>query len=96
MSAAYRRALENLAAACREAHSLADLLDYAAALLRGRPPDPDGPPLDLCPGSARILAVLARQDRALDDAERAWEGLAPSVREGLPPPGELLEEAGCA
>jgi hypothetical protein len=95
MSAAYHRSLEALAAACREAHTLADLLDYAASLLRGRPPEPDGPPLDLCPGSVRILAALARRDRAMDDAERAWEALAPAVRDGLPPPGELLQEAGC-
>jgi serine/threonine protein kinase len=60
-----------------------DVLDYAASLLRGRPPNPEGPPLDLCPGAARILAILARRDRALDDGERAWEVLATATREGL-------------
>jgi hypothetical protein len=59
-------------------------------------PHPDGPPLDFVPGGARVLAVLGRLDRAMADAERVWDGLDPSLREGLQPPGELLEEAGCA
>jgi hypothetical protein len=88
--------LTSLADAVREAHALAELLEYAAGLLRGRAADPDGPPLDLCPGGGRVLAVLARRDRSLAEAERAWDGLTPSVREGLPPPGEFLEESGCA
>ncbi len=92
----YHRALAALAEAVHEAHALADLLEYAAGLLRGRAADPEGPPLDLCPGGGRILALLARRDRSLAEAERAWDGLAPSVREGLTPPGEFLEEAGCA
>jgi hypothetical protein len=95
-STAYARALDALAGAVREAHALAELLEHAAALLRGRPSSPETPPLDECPGAARVLAVLARRDRALAEAERVWEGLASSVQEGLQPPGELLEEAGCA
>jgi hypothetical protein len=86
--------VEDLATACRDAQALADLLEYAAGLLRGRPADPEGPPLDAVPGSVQVLAVLARRERAVDDAERAWEGLAASVRDGLQPPGELLEKAG--
>jgi hypothetical protein len=46
------------------------------------------------PGGACVLAVLGRLDRALADAERVWDGLEPFLREGLQPPGELLEEAG--
>lgn len=91
----YARALGALADAVREAHALAELLEYAAALLRDRPADLDGPPLDLCPGGARVLAVLGRRDRALDAAERVWANLHPTVREGLQPPGELLEAAEC-
>jgi hypothetical protein len=60
----YRRALDDLASACREVHALADLLEYAVGILRGRPRDPDGPPLEAGPGCARILAALARRDRA--------------------------------
>jgi hypothetical protein len=93
---AYGSALDALAAAVHEARSLAEILEYAAGLLRGRPPDPDDTPLDQCPGGARVLAVLARRDRALADAERAWDALDPSLRPELPAPGELLEEAGCA
>jgi hypothetical protein len=93
---AYSRALDALAGAVRDAHALADLLEYAAGVLRGRAPDLDGPPLDLCPGSGRILAVLGRRDRALAEAERAWDALLPSIREELQPPGELLELACCA
>jgi hypothetical protein len=96
-SHAYGRALDALAAAVRDAHAIAALLEYAAGVLRsGRPADLDGPPLDQIPGGARVLAVLARRDRALVEAERVWEGLASSVREGLQAPGELLEEARCA
>ncbi len=90
----YRRALDNLAGAVCEAHALADLLEYAAGLLRGRPADPEGPPLDLCPGGGRVLAVLARRDRFLAEAERAWDGLAPSVREGLPAPAIGMRDEG--
>jgi hypothetical protein len=43
-----------------------------------------------------VLAVLGCLGRALADAERVWDGLDPYLREGLQPPGELLEEAGCA
>jgi hypothetical protein len=82
LPASYRRALEDLAAACREAHALADLLEYAAGVLRGRALDPEGPSLDAVPGSARLLALLPRRSRNLDAAERAWEGLAASPREG--------------
>jgi hypothetical protein len=92
----YRRAVEDLAAACREAHAVAELLEYAAGLLRGRHPDPEGPSLDALPGGARVLAVLARRDRAFDAAERTWDGLDPRAREGVPAPGELLEDAGWA
>ncbi len=92
----YARALETLAATVRDADALAELLEYAAAQIRGRPTDPDGPPLDICPCGARVLVVLGRLDRALADAERVWDGLEPFLREGLQPPGELLEAAECA
>jgi hypothetical protein len=92
----YARALDALAASIRDAHALAEMLEYAAALLRGKTPDTDGPPLDFVPGGARVLAVLGRLDRALAGAERVWGRLDPFLREGLEPPGELLEEAGCA
>ncbi len=69
------------------------LLGYAAAVLRGRPPDPNGPPLDVCPGGARLLALLGRLERALADAERVWDGLEPGKEKRRPawtrppPPG---------
>jgi hypothetical protein len=75
-SHAYGRALDALVAAVRDAHALAALLEEAASVLRsGRPADLGGPPLDQLPADARVLAVLARRDRALAEAERVWEGL---------------------
>jgi hypothetical protein len=47
------------------------------------------------PRGTRLLAVLARRDQALAEAERAWDRLEPDVREGLTAPGDLLEEAVC-
>jgi hypothetical protein len=72
---AYSRALDALAGAVRDAHALAELLEYAAALLRGKPPAPDGPLLDLVPGG-RVLAGLGRRDWAQADAEPARRGFS--------------------
>jgi hypothetical protein len=82
-----------LATATRDALALAEILECAAGLLRGRPPDPDGPPLEICPGSAPVLSVLARRDWALAGAKRAWDRLGPAVRARLPAPRDLPEEA---
>jgi hypothetical protein len=89
----YRRALEDLASVCAEARAAADLLEYAAGLLRGRPADPEVPPLDVVPGGGRIKVLLACRDRALDAAERVWNTLPPDVQERLQPPAALLETA---
>jgi hypothetical protein len=89
---AYRVALEELATACREARDLADVFEYAAGLLRGRPPDPGESPSDLFAVAGRLRQALARLDRARDAARAAWEVLTPEDREGLPSPDELLEE----
>jgi hypothetical protein len=76
-----------------EAHQLPE---YAAGVLRWRRVDLEEPPLDVVPAGAPIMAALARRDRALDAAERAWEGLPAGARDALRPPGELLEEVGWA
>jgi hypothetical protein len=91
--AAYRRALEDLAAVCTEARALAELLEYAARLLRGGKADPEGPPLDAVPPGSRIVALLARWDRSLDAASRVWDSLPAAVREGLLPPADMLKAA---
>jgi hypothetical protein len=70
--AAYRVALEELAAACREACALADVLDYAAGLLRGRPSDPEESPADLFATAGRLRQALGRLDRARWAARDAW------------------------
>jgi hypothetical protein len=85
-------ALEDLAAACREARALADVLEYAAGLLRGRRPDLGEFPPDLFAAAGRLRQALARLDRARDAARDAWDALAPGDRDGLPSPDELLEE----
>jgi hypothetical protein len=90
----YRIALEELAAACREARDLADALEYAAALLRGRPPDPDGPLFDLAAAAGLLRRAMARLDDTRDAARDAWESLPAGEREELPPPEELLDQAG--
>jgi hypothetical protein len=88
--AAYRAALEELADALREAHGLADILDYFAGQLRGARPDPEGPPLDVCPSPGRVRRALERRDRALDEAGRLYGLLPAEIREGLTPPEDLL------
>jgi hypothetical protein len=88
---AYRVALEDLAAACREAGDVADALEYAVALLRCRRPDPDGPPTDLYAAAGRLRKALEGLDRAWDGARLAWDLLPAAQREGLPSPDELLE-----
>jgi hypothetical protein len=85
---AYRVALEELASACREARDLADVLEYAAGLLRGRRPDSGEFAPDLFAAAGRLRQALDRLDRARD----AWDWLAPGDRDGLPSPDELLEE----
>jgi hypothetical protein len=89
---AYRVALEELAAACREACALADVLDYAAGLLRGRSSDPEESPADLFAAAGRLRQSLLRLDRARWAARDAWDAMPAADREGLPSPDELLEE----
>jgi hypothetical protein len=90
--AAYRVALEDLAAACREARALADVLEYAAGVLRGRSPDPEESPADLFAAAGRLRQALLRLDRARWAARDAWDAMPAADRDGLPSPDELLEE----
>jgi hypothetical protein len=88
---AYPIALQELAEACRQAADLAAVLESAAALLRGRVPDPDEFPPDLVGAASRLRQSLARLDRARDTAHTAWDALTEEDREGLPSPEELLD-----
>ena|SRR6516162_3345022 len=88
--AAYRAALEELADALREAHALADVLEYFASQLRGARPHTEGPPLDACPQPARVRRALERRDLAWDEAVRLYDMLPAEAREGLTPPDEML------
>ena len=89
---AYRVALEELAGACRQARDLADVLEYAAGILRGRPPDLSESAPDLFMAAGRLRQALDRLDRARDVARDVWVMLSPGDRDGLPSPDDLLEE----
>jgi hypothetical protein len=85
---AYLAALDEWSASVRNAHALAELLDYFAGQLRGARPDLDGPPLESCPSPFQVRRALARRDRALLAVEAEWERLPGEWKESLPPPGE--------
>jgi hypothetical protein len=91
MPPAYRQALEDFAAACRDAHTLADLLEYIAGLLRGRPAEGEMPARDLAERTREVRRLLERVARARESVRAAWADLSPAEREGAPTPEELLE-----
>ena len=90
-AARYERALTDLSESCAQAEVLACLLDYFAGQLRGRPPDPEGPPLELCPSAGQVRRALQRRASALDAARDTWEELPAEAQEGLPSPEDVLE-----
>jgi hypothetical protein len=67
------------------------LLDYFAGLLRGTPPDLDGPPLELYPRPAQLRHALEHRGDALDAVQSLYDSLPGSLRETLPAPQDLLE-----
>jgi hypothetical protein len=69
--------------------TLADILDYFAAILRGAGPDLDGPPLESFPSSQQLRRVLERRTEALERAEVEWRRLPWDEQERLAPPDEL-------
>jgi hypothetical protein len=50
----YQAALDELGVTVRQALALAEVLDYFAAIFRGKPPDPEGPPVDAFPTPSEI------------------------------------------
>jgi hypothetical protein len=87
----YQAALDELGLAVRRVLALAEMLDHFAGLLRGRPTDPEGPPLEAYPSFSEIRHALDRRQKALEAAEREWERLPLELRECSPRPGELLQ-----
>src|SRR4051794_13834259 len=92
-SAHYERALRELSASLAQAEALASLLDYFAGQLRGRRPDPEGPPLELYPAAWQVHRVLQQRDAALDAALDEWDELPTEAQEGRPSPEDVLEGA---
>ena len=92
----YRSALEGLADTVREAHALAAVLEHVAALLRGRPPDPEGPGLYLYPSIWQVRRAQQSRDIAVEAARAAWAALPAEAQEGAPSPEEAAEAAGGA
>ncbi len=90
MPSTYQIALEELARAQREIQDLAELLDGFAGLLRGVRPEFPGLPLDLYPGLSRLQRALENQDRAREEANRAYGLLPADVQELLLSPEEQL------
>ena len=91
--ARYERALKDLSESALQTGALAELLDYVAGLLRGRPPDPEGPPLELYPSVGQVRRALERREGALNAVRDAWGGLPAEVQDGWPSPEDALEGA---
>jgi hypothetical protein len=89
----YERAMRELSESFAQAEALASLLDYFARQLRGRPPDPEGPPLELYPSVGQVRRALQRRDVALNAARDEWEDLPAEAQEGQPSPEDVLEGA---
>src|SRR5436309_138256 len=92
-AARYERAIRELSEGFAQAGALADLLDYFAGQLRGRPPDLQGPPLELYPSAGQVRRALQRRDVALDAARDEWEARPAETQEGQPSPEDVLEGA---
>jgi hypothetical protein len=90
-TACYERALQDLVENLAQAEAMADRLDYFAGLLRGRPPDAKGPPLEIYPSLWQVRRALERRSGALDGIRVAWEALPAEAQEGRPSPEDLLE-----
>jgi hypothetical protein len=86
----YADALERLAELNAEALALAELFDYFSGVLRGRRPDPDGPPLEALPSAWRVRHLLERRFEAAGQVEDEWDRLPPEARQALPSPDDLL------
>jgi hypothetical protein len=93
MTAGYERALQELVENLVQAEAMANLLDYFAGLLRGRPRETEGPPLELYPSMRELRRALERRSSALDAVRNAWETLAGEAQEGRPSPNDVLEAA---
>ena len=91
--AQYRAALEELAAALRDARVLAEVMGFYVGQLLGATPDLDGPPLTDLPSRSAVRAALRRIDQARSRLEREWERLSDGEREALPSPDALGDEA---
>jgi hypothetical protein len=90
-AARYERALRDLSEGVAQAEGLARLLDHFAGLLRGGPPDPEGPPLELYPSVGQVRRALQRRAGALDAARDAWGALPAEVQDGRPSPEDALD-----
>jgi hypothetical protein len=89
--ARYERALRELSESFAQAEALASLLDYFVGLLNGRPPDPEGPPLELYPSAGQVRRALQRRAKAVEAVLEEWAALPGEAQEGLPAPQEAAE-----
>jgi len=76
-----------------QAKALAGLLDYFVGQLRGRPPDPEGPPLELYPSVGQVRRSLLLRAKAVEAVLEEWEALPGEAQDGLPAPEEAAEGA---
>ena len=90
-TARYERALRDLAENLGQAEELVDRLAYFAGLLRGFPPDPEGPPLEMYPSLGQVRRVLEGRTATVEAAWDEWRALPADAQDGQPSPQEALE-----
>jgi hypothetical protein len=91
VTSSYRHALEEFAAACRDARSLADMFEHVAGLLRGKFAEARRPAQELAQRTREVGRLLERIARTREEARAAWGELSLREREGLPTVEEMLE-----
>src|SRR5215469_13257947 len=90
-TARYKRALRDLAESLDQAEELANSLAYFAGLLRGFPPDPEGPPLEMYPSLGQVRRALQGRTATVEAAWDEWWALPADAQERQPSPQEAVE-----